>query len=323
VRAGIVGFGKLARDYYTPALRRIRNVCVAAVADPLAESRKSAGRSFPRAALYSSSQEMLEQDLDALLVASPPSTHWSIFEQATARGLPVFMEKPFPMRAGLRAAEAFAGPAARVMLDFNRRFWPSYHRLAALARSGAIGRLERLELVLHVDVRRWCEVTPHRMLETEGGALEDLGTQMVDLAFLLLDQQPVKARADASVLRAKLHMETAGGIAVECDLAYGNANRERVVLHGSAGRLVLENPNCSIHQDAGSGGPRLSGLVRDALVFLGRALVRDRSMLRYTIHASLAAFFEAARSGGPFHPGLEDGIRVARVLDLALRRAPS
>ena len=35
-----------------------------------------------------------------------------------------------------------------------------------------------------------------------------------------------------------------------------------------------------------------------------------------------AAFFEA-RSGGPFHPGLEDGIRVARVLDLALQGASS
>jgi predicted dehydrogenase len=195
--------------------------------------------------------------------------------------------------------------------------------MAALARDEAIGRLVRLELVLHVDLRGWCGVTSQRMSEAEGGALEDLGSQMVDLAVLLLREEPVKARAEADLRRARLQMETPRGIVVECDLAYGKANRERTVIHGTRGRLILENPNCSVHREPAPVSEKLEGLVRDGLVFGHRALVRDKSMLRHTIRKALEAFFEAARSGALFQPGLEDGVRVARVLEKACEGANS
>jgi predicted dehydrogenase len=324
MRVGIVGFGKLARDYYVPALRRIQSVRVAAVADPLAASLDLARRCFPETALFSTSEELIEQcRLDALLVASPPSSHWTVWKQATRGGLRVFMEKPFPMRADLEAAEMCSDTGTTVMVNFNRRFWPPYRQMATLARDGAIGRLERLELVLHVDLRRWCGVTSHRMSEAEGGVLEDLGSQMVDLAFLLLGEELVKARAEADLRRARLQMETPHGIVVECDLAYGKVNRERTVLHGTRGRLVLENPNRSVHREPAPVAERLEELVRDGLVFGHRVLVRDKSMLRHTIRTALEAFFEAVRTGALFQPGLEDGVRVARALGKACEGANS
>jgi predicted dehydrogenase len=324
VRVGIVGFGKLARDYYVPALRRIPSVRVSAVADPLATSLESARRCFPEASLFLTSEDLIGQcHLDAVLVASPPSTHWTVWKQATQGGLPVFMEKPFPMRADLHAAETCADTGKTVMVNFNRRFWPPYRQMASLARDGAIGRLMRLELLLHVDVQGWCGVTSHRMSRAEGGALEDLGSHVVDLVFLLSGEQTVKARGTADLNRARLQMETEHGIVAACDLAYGKANREQIVIYGDRGRLVLRNPNCSVHREPARFAGRLEGLIRDALVFGNRAFVRDKSMLRHTIRLALEAFFEAARSGTLFQPGMKDGIRVARVLEKAMQGAAS
>jgi predicted dehydrogenase len=161
------------------------------------------------------------------------------------------------------------------------------------------------------------------MSEAEGGVLEDLGSQMVDLAFLLLGEELVKARAEADLRRARLQMETPHGIVVECDLAYGKVNRERTVLHGTRGRLVLENPNRSVHREPAPVAERLEELVRDGLVFGHRVLVRDKSMLRHTIRTALEAFFEAVRTGALFQPGLEDGVRVARALGKACEGANS
>ncbi|HYL93090.1 MAG TPA: alkaline phosphatase family protein [Alphaproteobacteria bacterium] len=251
---GIVGFGKLARDYYVPALRRIPGVRVAAVADPLMGSLESARRCFPEAALFLASEDLIGQcALDAVLVASPPSTHRAVWQQAMRGGLRVFMEKPFPMRADLDIAETCPDTGKTVMVNFNRRFWPPYRQMAALARDGAIGSVLRLELLLHVDLRGWCEVTSHRTSDAEGGVLEDLGSQMVDLALLLSGEDVVTARAEVDLRRARLQMETRRGKVVDCDLAYGKANREQIVIHGNGGRLLLKNPNCTVHVEPADG----------------------------------------------------------------------
>jgi predicted dehydrogenase len=148
---GIAGFGRLARDYYVPAFRALADARLVAVADPLAGSRSVAARRMASLALFADHREMLERaGLDALLVASPPSTHLAIWNAAAAQGLPVFMEKPFVLAGQL--GEVGRGTGS-LMLDFNRRFWPTYRRAAEAVQSGAVGRPVDVHFQLHTDKR--------------------------------------------------------------------------------------------------------------------------------------------------------------------------
>src|SRR5262249_12082323 len=96
LRLGLAGFGRVVREYYLPAFRFLGGIDIRGVADPLAASRDAARKLLCGVKTYVSAGELLEsQMLDALLVASPPSTHLPIWLEAYRRRLPVFMEKPF------------------------------------------------------------------------------------------------------------------------------------------------------------------------------------------------------------------------------------
>jgi predicted dehydrogenase len=198
------------------------------------------------------------------------------------------------------------------MVNFNRRFWSEYREMAALAAAGAIGRVKRIELTLQVALAGWSSVTSHRTEAGEGGALEDLGSQMVDLALMLAGEglEPVGGGA-------RLHFVSSRGVQVECDVGYGNANRERVAMYGDRGRLVIANPNCTVHREPASVVGTIAAGVRDFVMLGRRALDRDTSMLRQTIRMALERFFAGVRSGERFDPGLNDGLRVARLLAAA------
>ena len=196
VRLGIAGFGRLARQYYGPALRTLGGIQVL-VADPLEASRQAARRALPRASVFADPAELLAQRPDGIIIATPPSSHLALWRAATRAGIPMLMEKPFVLRGELAEATGTPREQRLLMIDFNRRFWGPYRRIAELVRSGAMGPVVGAELTLEVDVRPWCTVTGHRLDPAEGGALYDLGSQMVDLACWLLDREPAAVQAVA------------------------------------------------------------------------------------------------------------------------------
>lgn len=263
VRLGISGFGRLAQNYYLPALARIAAAEVVAVADPSPACREAAARLLPHARTVTSQGEMLDAGpLDGLLVASPPSAHLPAWLDAAARpGLAVFMEKPFVLEGLLPAAAAAADALPRLMVNFNRRFWPRYRRIAEMVRCGMLGTLREVELELTVDVSRWLSVTQHRVDPAEGGALYDLGSQMLDLAATIVGEAPAAVRAVAQSRRwANDHVEIAlefascPGARVRCLLAYDDHTRERIRVAGDAATACIDDPNTALHLIRGRGG---------------------------------------------------------------------
>ena len=195
LRVGVVGFGRLARNYYSPALRAARCTLQLHIADPAPQSLAAAQRQWPDASTHRDHRELLAAGpLDALLVASPPSTHLAVWRDATARNLPVFMEKPFPLAGELSGIDPADASWSRIMIDFNRRFWPPYQRVAGLVRAGEVGAVKTAHFRLRVDPRKWSSVSNHRAQPGEGGALQDLGSQVLDLAIMVLGEVPLQLR---------------------------------------------------------------------------------------------------------------------------------
>jgi predicted dehydrogenase len=324
---GLAGFGRLARDYYLPALRALGAVDRLAVADPAPAARAEARARVPSAALYEDPREMLEAHRpDGLLVASPPSTHLALWRAAAARGIPVFMEKPFLLPHELDAIDPHDPAWARLMLDFNRRFWPPYRWLRDAVLSGRVGRVLRARLTLCVDVRPWSRASDHRSLPAEGGALHDLGSQLLDLAATLLGAAPTRLRAahaDPAEARgrARIDLVFPSGASAALELGYTERTQECVWIEGERGRLYLDDPNYLPHRERR--GARAVQRPLDWAALGWRGAFRSRSMLRYTVRAALAAFLSALRDGRGFEPGFDDALRVARWLAAAERSLAS
>lgn len=326
LRLGLVGFGRLAREYYLPALELV-GARLVAIADSLPESRAEAAHRLPSVPVHADHLAMFDSvSLDAVLVASPPSTHLRAWNDAAGRGLPVFMEKPFVLCGQLEEIER-GSAEARLMVDFNRRFWPTYRRIGELLRQSALGNPVEADFLLHTDVLSWSTVTRHRFSEEEGGILHDLGGHAIDLAGHLMGREPVSVAAEASTARwpndrLRLELLFADGSRFRCDLAWGERNRERLTIRGPAGRLRLADPNMAAHvAHNGARGSRVVERFVDAAMFGYRALRRERAMSRASIASALASFARTVRKGGAFSPGFEDAVRNVRWLEAAARSA--
>lgn len=321
LRLGIVGFGRLARDYYVPALRRLADVQLVAVADPLAASRGAAA-GLRGVRVHGDHRALLDEpQLDAVLVASPPSTHLAVLGDAAAAGSAVFLEKPLVLTRQLAELER-RPPVPRLMLDLNRRFWAPYRRIAELAR-GALGRPIEADFELHVDVLAWCTVTAHRLSADEGGVLHDLGSQAIDLACTLGGGEPRAIAAETASRRwpddqLRLHVTFPDGSVVRCDVAYEERTFERLSVRGPAASARLADPNMAVARERDGW---LRARCRDAATFAYHALRRERSFARASIGAALGAFVRAVRAGEGFSPGFDDALRNARWVAAAASAA--
>lgn len=322
---GLAGFGRLAQDYYVPALRASPRPLRFAIADPGANSLKAAQRLLPDASRYQDYRELLAREtLDALLVASPPSTHLAVWRAASALNLPVFMEKPFPLGQELALIDAADPSWSRLMIDFNRRFWPPYQQIAGLVREKRVGAVVSARFRLLVDPLPWSTVSDHRSRSGEGGALHDLGSQILDLAAMIIGEAPRRLRAEqATTARGEcyqIELDFPGGASARCEFGYAERGEESVCVRGDHGLLSLDNPNFAVHQLHGAS--KLAHLGRRSLdlAMLGyRGLFRSQSMLRYSVREALMNFLQAITSGARFSPGFEDALRVARWLAIAER----
>lgn len=326
---GVVGFGRLVRDYYLPALRLFAGVRVVAVVDPLPESRRTANKRLPDAEIYADHHRMLDRArLDGVVVASPPSTHLEIWTDTAGHGIPTFVEKPLALSSQFLSLGT-QEDEPRVMIDFNRRFWPTYNRARDLVRQGVLGMPVRFEFALHLDVLRWSGVTRHRLDPNEGGVLHDLGCHAIDLAILVIGEEPDTIAAVTTSQRwagdrLQLRLAFPSGSSATCDLAYGDRTREWLVVRGPQGRMHLAEPNMALHveKEGAFHNPVVAWLI-DAVALGYRGLRRSQSIGRASIRDALAAFVQSVRTGAPFAPGFRDGVRNALWVDAAARSAAS
>jgi predicted dehydrogenase len=325
LRVGLVGFGRLAQNYYVPALQSSPWPLRLAIADPGTNSLKAAQRLLPGATRYSDHRELLAREtLDALLVASPPSTHLAVWRAAAAMKIPVFMEKPFPLVHELDDIDPVDPAWSRLMIDFNRRFWPPYQRIAGLVRAKQVGPVVSARLRLLVDPWPWSTVSDHRSQPGEGGALHDHGSQILDLAAMIVGETPQHLRAaqtaTASGPRYQIELDFPSGAVAQCEFGYARRSEESTRVNGEQGVLTLDNPNFAMHHLRGTSPfARLGRRSVDVATLGYRGLFRSRSMLRYSVRVALMSFLQAATGAAHFSPGFEDALRVARWLRVVER----
>ncbi len=145
VKIGVVGTGRRARRVGGHFARN-EGVAFEALADIYEDQLDSYQEALPAAKSakrYGSIKALLDTDIDAVYIATPPYLHPEHFELAVASGKHILLEKPVAVDpAGIRrflAAARKIKPGQTVMVDFQQRWGKDYREACERVQNGEIG----------------------------------------------------------------------------------------------------------------------------------------------------------------------------------------
>ena len=143
----------------------------------------------PDAATFTDATEMLDSGLlDAVVISTPPNSHYDWAKAALTRGINVVLEKPMALNVEqCDELIALANERGLTLVVYqNRRFDPDFVTIRRLINEGAIGE------VFHYDsfvggYSRPCDYW-HSDAEVSGGAIFDWGSHYLDQILNVFDQ---------------------------------------------------------------------------------------------------------------------------------------
>ena len=139
--------------------------------------------------LYESLDRLLEDDdLDAVVLASPHTMHFRQILAAAEAGKHVYCEKPFSLR-GTEAQvslQALAANGLKVAVGHDRRFYPNTAALKRMIDAGELGRMVQIEGNFSADLAPSAGTWRASRDESPAGGMTSLGIHVVDAFIHLL-----------------------------------------------------------------------------------------------------------------------------------------
>jgi len=260
---GVVGTGAMGRYHVERLASGVPDAQVVAVSDVYVEGAKQVAEQVGARA-YADGHELIGDDqVQAVLIASPGFTHEEFTLAGLAADRPVLCEKPLAptIDACLRVLEAEAAkPRRLVQVGFMRRYDEGFRALKATVDAGRVGR----PLLLHCRHRN-ADVPPGF---TSDMMITDSVVHDIDVTRWLLGQEIVattvyKARRTSKAPEGladpqMVVLETAEGVVVDvesfvtCQFGYDI----RYELVGETGTLALgEHAGVQVRAEGGHHGP--------------------------------------------------------------------
>lgn len=191
LRIAVIGGGAIAELYHLPALEK--NVATnghVVVVDTNAERLEGLKSKFEIKATLSDYRELAGQ-VDAVIVATPPASHFAICKWCLENGLHVLCEKP--LTEDIAEARELVELAARNSLQLGvnqtRRFFPTYQKIRELLDEGTLGELQSISYHDGVEFD-WPAASPHHFSPGAKGAWSDTGVHLLDTVCYWVGSKP-------------------------------------------------------------------------------------------------------------------------------------
>jgi inositol 2-dehydrogenase len=182
LNVGLIGLGRLGRVYARDLATRIPVTRLVAVADTNKAAAEDAAREFEVRRSYVEPEALLDDaGVDAVVIASPTSTHRALVIAAAARRKPTFCEKPLALTLpeALEMREAVLQAGHFFQMGFMRRFDPGYAAARRQVAEGVIGTPVGFKSTSRDPHRTTLEYADPR---SSGGMILDMGIHDFDLA---------------------------------------------------------------------------------------------------------------------------------------------
>jgi len=230
----VVGCGRWGRNIVRDLIELGCSVVVIDVSD---DSRRL-GKQLGAVASHSCLADHVGDPLDGIVVAAPTSQHASLSLEALSFGVPVFVEKPLTDDPASAMRLVSAG-GDRLFVMHKWHYHPGVEALGHLVASGRLGT------IIGVESERTGTANP----SPDTDAIWLLGPHEISFGRRILGCFPDSITGVADVT-------TAGVVGVDatarwadgrwhrwCASVRPSATRRTIVVHGSAGRAVLERPD--------------------------------------------------------------------------------
>jgi predicted dehydrogenase len=349
LRIGVIGTSWWADAMYLPALERH------AAADVVAVCGRDRGRldafadrwGVPHR--FGDPLELIGSgEVDAVVISTPNDTHHPLSMAAIEHGLHVLCEKPLALRYADARQMADAAVAAGVttLVPFTYRFMPTVRHIAQLIDAGYLGRPHHFNLRYYASYGLSPEYAWRWNLDQAGsGVLGDIGSHFLHIGELFFgeiesvlcdrarmvdrpapDGRDYPQADDTTVIvvsfasgargivdvTAAAHEPTSFGMLMEMDLHGSNGtihhridwDHHQAIWGTSGGAVGYED--LVVPDEVWAGAP--TGTVKDTY----HHVFRDQGLM-------IGEWVTAALAGRPARPDFDDGARLQRVLDAAMR----
>ena len=189
IQWGFIGCGEVTKYKSGPAFQKIENSEVVAVMSRNGEKAKKYAqeRGIPR--WYDDAQELIDDpEVNAVYIATPPSSHATYAIMSMKAGKPVYIEKPMAVtyEECCRINRISHETGVPCFVAYYRRYLPYFQKVKALIKEGTIGNVINIQIRFaqpprNLDYNR--ENLPWRVQPdiAGGGYFYDLAPHQLDL----------------------------------------------------------------------------------------------------------------------------------------------
>lgn len=253
---GFIGCGEVCEKKSGPAFNMVEGSSVVAVMSRSKEKAKDYARRHGVKRWYDDAQELIDDpEVNAVYVATPPSSHATFAIMAMRAGKPVYVEKPLAATyedcARINYVSEQTGQPCFVA--YYRRYLPYFQRVKQIVDNGVIGRVLNVQIRFAWPPRPLDYAHPENLpwrLQPDiagGGYFYDLAPHQLDLLQhifgVIVEARGICANrgnlysAEDSVSAVFKFENGVPGSGSWCFVAHESARADRILIIGEEGSL--------------------------------------------------------------------------------------
>lgn len=255
---GFVGCGEVTEKKSGPAFSEVEGSSVVAVMGRDAKKAKSYAERHKVKKWYTDAQELInDPEVNAVYIATPPSSHTTFAIMAMKAGKPVYVEKPLAASYEdcVRINKVYEDTKVPCFVAYYRRELPYFKKVKDIINSGQLGKIINVQIRFAVPPRdldyEKADKLPWRLQPdiAGGGYFYDLASHQLDLLQyffgVITEANGICANrgglyeAEDSV-SACFRFETGlPGSGSWCFVAHDSASEDRIEIVGDKGKVCF------------------------------------------------------------------------------------
>ena len=204
IKWGFIGCGQVTEQKSGPAFSLIEGSSVVAVMSRNLDKARSYAERHGIPHYYNDAQALIDDpEVNAIYIATPPSSHATYAIMAMRSGKPCYVEKPLAKsyEECIRVNRISQLTGIPCYVAYYRRYLPYFNKVKELVESGEIGKLLSVQVQFHVPPReldtRSGKDMPWRLqpeVAGGGGYFYDLASHQLDLLQYIVRSHPRSRR---------------------------------------------------------------------------------------------------------------------------------
>jgi predicted dehydrogenase len=189
IRWGIIGCGNVTEVKSGPAFSKVNNSSLHAVMRRNAEKAKDYAKRHSVQKWYDNASDLINDPaVNAIYIATPPSSHEKYTLESLQAGKPVYLEKPMALdaKSAQRIAEASKRTGVKLSIAHYRRQLPLFRKVKQLLDENRLGKVLAINLTLFQAHGAAQPLSSNWRLDPSvsgGGYFHDLAPHQLDLIY--------------------------------------------------------------------------------------------------------------------------------------------